>query len=578
MVEEMKLTGYPSIDKPWLKYYTEEAINAPLPDCTVYETIYNGNKEHLFDIALMYFGKKISYKVLFEQIDKTAKAFTALGVKCGDNVALCMPAIPETIYAVLALNKIGANANMLNPTFTAEQLTDRINDTGVSVLVVINELHGLLKPVIPNTSIKTVVACPATNSLGAFVKLAKKVEPIPDTINWNDFVKNGKNAEITIPTYETNRPAIMVYSSGTTGASKGIQLSNNSINATITQYRVGGYNFKRQDRYFSQVPIWFSTGICVTILVPLALGIAVILEPIYDFSIFGKHIMMYKPQFLITASGLLDYLVHNHPKNSAYKYFKYLCIGGEYIAPCAEEKINKWLSENGNTTQLHRGYGMCECGGTVTASVYDCNVVGSAGIPTAHVTVSAFDMNTGMELKYGERGEIRVLTPCHMLGYYKNPEETDKYFHTDEKGNVWACTGDMGYVTEDGCVYVSGRINDSYINEQNETIYLFDIERAVLDVPQVRQCKAVASVIEGKTVHICHTVLDAAASKEEVTRKIAEHCTCKLPENHQPTLYKFYDDVLPVAPSGKLDILNMRKNIENLYDFRALEKMHIRLS
>ena len=85
MDTEKKLTGYPSIDKPWLKYYTDEAINAPLPECTIYESIYRSNKNHLSDIALMYYGKKISYKVLFEQIDKTAKAFSALGVKNGDS-------------------------------------------------------------------------------------------------------------------------------------------------------------------------------------------------------------------------------------------------------------------------------------------------------------------------------------------------------------------------------------------------------------------------------------------------------------------------------------------------------------
>ena len=564
MTEEKKLTGFPSIDKPWLKYYTDEAINAPLPDCTIYETIFNGNKDHLPDIALLYFGKKISYKVLFEQIDKTAKAFTACGVKSGDNVALCMPAIPETIYTILALNKIGANANMLNPTFTAEQLTDRINDTGASVLVVINELYNLLETVIPKTSIETVIACPAVNSLGVFAKMAKRVKAIPNTLSWNKFIKSGKTTEIVIPPYITNSPAIMVYSSGTTGASKGIQLTNNSVNATITQYSVGGYSFKRQDRYFAQVPIWFSTGICVTILVPLALGIAVILEPIYDFNVFSKHIAKYKPQFLITASGLLDFLMHNNPKETAYKYFKYLCIGGEYIAPCAEEKINKWLSENGNTTRLHRGYGMCECGGTVTASVYDCNIIGSVGIPTAHVTVSAFDINTDKELKYGNRGELRVLSPCRMLGYYKNPTETEKYFHKDEKGNVWACTGDMGYVTEDGCVYVCGRINDSYINEKDEIIYLFDIDRAVLDIPEVRQCKTVVSEIDNKKIHVCHTVLAAAANREEVIRKVSEHCAQILPKSFQPTLFKFYGDALPVATSGKLDVAKMRESISNL--------------
>ncbi|MCQ2958146.1 MAG: acyl--CoA ligase, partial [Candidatus Gastranaerophilales bacterium] len=469
-------------------------------------------------------------------------------------------------YTVLALNKIGANANMLNPTFTAEQLTDRINDTGASVLVVINELYKLLETVIPNTSIKIVVACPAVNSLGSFVKIAKKVKHIPNTVAWNDFIKNGKAATITIPPYETNSPAIMVYSSGTTGASKGIQLTNTGINATITEYQPCIYGFKRQERYFAQIPIWFSTGIVVTMLVPLKYGVTVLIEPLYDFSILGDHISKYHPNYLITAAGLMDHLMHERPNDSAYQAFRYLCIGGEYVTIEAERKYNLWLESNKCSTLLQKGYGMCECGGTITNTIEQSNVLGSAGIPTPHVTVSAFDLETGAELKYGERGEIRVLSPCRMSGYYRKPDETNKYFHTDENGNVWACTGDMGYITEEGCVYVSGRINDSYTNEQNETVYLFDIERAILDIPQVRQCKAVASVIDGKTVHVCHVVLDAAADKAKVIGKVAEHCAEKLPASYQPYLYKFYDDALPVAPSGKLDILNMKKDIENLYD------------
>lgn len=564
MENEQNLTGYPSIDKPWLKYYTDEAINAPLPECTIYESVYRSNKNHLSDIALMYYGKKISYKVLFEKIDKTAKAFSALGVKNGDNVALCMPAVPETIYTVLALNKIGANANMLNPTFTAEQLTDRINDTDASVLVVINEFYKILETVIPNTGIKTVITCPAVNSLGVVVKIIKKVKVIPNTLSWNKFIKGGKTAEIFIPPYKKDRPAIMVYSSGTTGASKGIQLTNNSINATIVDGGNIDFCRKRQDRWFSQVPIWFSTGICASTLVPLTYGITLILEPLYDFPLFYEHISKYKPNFIITAVGLLEYLSSQHSKNKAYADFNYCVAGGEYITPYTEDKLNAWLKANGCDQSIHKGYGMCECGGTVTSTQYKCNVKGSAGIPTPHVIVSAFDMQTGKELTYGKRGEIRVLTPCRMLGYYKNPESTAKFFHTDENGNVWACTGDMGYVTEDGCVFVCGRINDSYINGQDETVYLFDIERAVLDIPEVRQCKAVATVIEGRITHVCHVVVEPGADAIDVLKKAKEYCSEHLPESFTLRLFKVYEGQLPVSLSGKLDILKMKENLENL--------------
>ena len=103
---EKELTGYPSIDKPWLKYYSEEAINAPLPECTIYEYLWANNKDHLDDVALIYFGRKITYRKLFENIDRAAEAFKSLGVESGDIVAMALPNVPENIYCMYAINKV----------------------------------------------------------------------------------------------------------------------------------------------------------------------------------------------------------------------------------------------------------------------------------------------------------------------------------------------------------------------------------------------------------------------------------------------------------------------------------------
>ena len=566
MMEEKELTGYPSIDKPWLKYYSEEAIRADVPKGTIFQNIYDHNRAYPQDVALLYFGKKITYRQLFREIEKAEKAFLACGVRRGDNVALCVPATPEAIYAILALNKIGANANMLNPTFTQQQLTDRINDTEAALLLVVGELYAQLEDVIPQTKIKTVISYPAVNSLGPLVKFMKKARDIPHTIPWNQFIAMGRNTSPFAPApYEKDVPAIMVYSSGTTGASKGIQLTNDGINATITQYEYAGFVMSRQDRYFAQVPIWFSTGIAATMLVPLCLGVTVILEPLYDFELFYQHISKYKPNFMVTAVGLVDYLRNKKEIDPAYKEFKYLAIGGEYVVPHAEVEFNNWLKENGCSSALQKGYGMCECGGTVTATHPQSNKIGSVGIPLANVTVSAFDLVTGKELKYGQRGEIRVLSPCRMKEYYKRPDATSDYFRTDENGNVWACTGDMGYVSEDGNIYVDGRINDSYIDEQGNTIYLFDIERSILEVEAVRQCKVVVSEIDGKQTHVAHVVFSLGkGTAENIMEQVKSVCAKKLPANHQPQLLKLYSDALPVAPSGKLNTAKMKADTQDL--------------
>lgn len=145
----------------------------------------------------------------------------------------------------------------------------------------------------------------------------------------------------------------------------------------ILQYKIAGFDMERQDRYFAQVPIWFSTGIVVTMLVPLALGITVILEPLYDFELLGSHIRKFGPDYLITATGLLKFLVLEDKASDSYDHFKYLAIGGEYLTSLTEQRFNKWLLENGSADRIHKGYGMCECGGAATSTNSCTNVPGS---------------------------------------------------------------------------------------------------------------------------------------------------------------------------------------------------------
>ena len=403
--------------------------------------------------------------------------------------------------------------------------------------------------------------------------MVKRVHKIENTLSWNEFIKTGKKNSYVEAPYLSDRSAIVVYSSGTTGASKGIQLTNYSINSTIRDYSPEMFPFCRGDRCFTQIPIWFSTGIVVSCMVPLAHGVSCILEPIYDFVIFQKEIEKYRPHLLVTPSVFIEHMMVNGGlSDEAVRNFKYLCVGGDYIAPQREKSAREWLLNKGNTVGLHKAYGMCECGGTVTTSSYSCNDFGAAGIPTAHVTVAAFDLLTGTELKYGERGELRVDTPCRMKGYFKKPEETQKYIKLDDKGTAWACTGDMGYVSEDGSVFVCGRISDSYVNKEGDIIFLFDIERAVLDVPEVRQCKAVASEINEEKIHVCHVVLDCQSSRDAVLPMIYSHCVEILPHNHIPTLFRLYDDALPIALSGKLDTEKMRLDMENLVVYSDMQE------
>ena len=140
MMNADEMTGYPSIDKPWLKYYSEAAINGEIPKCTVFRNIYNNNKRNLSEVAIKYFGNQITYEQLFKKVDECSKSLINLGINKGDCIAICAAAVPEVIYLMLSCSKIGAIANFINPLFTNEQKINLINNTNATLMFVLDEM------------------------------------------------------------------------------------------------------------------------------------------------------------------------------------------------------------------------------------------------------------------------------------------------------------------------------------------------------------------------------------------------------------------------------------------------------
>lgn len=561
---EQKLTGYPSIDKPWLKYYSEEALAMKTPECTVYRNIYDNNKDYPKDIAIRYYGKDISYGTLFEKIEICAKSLKQIGIKEGDCVTLCSAGVPEAIYLVLACSKIGAIANFINPLFTTEQMVDRINDTESEWIFILDEMYSYIEKALLKTCIKNAVIIPVYHSMKNPIKTVASLKGKTKNIlksqmpyllmHWNDFERIGTSYkdEIEAP-YQKDTPVIMVYSSGSTGASKGIVLSNDASNATITDSLSSGLIFKRGAMFLQMIPVWFSTGIIQSVLLPLTNGVTVILEPTFNAETFVKDVIKYKPFFVLVATSIWLKAIHIKSFNSTLSFLEFPFTGGEKVIPQSEMEINAFLKDKGCLSPLMKGYGMCELGGKVTDSIV-ANKSGSVGIPMAHINVGVFDPTTNAELPYGCHGEIRVDSPSHMLEYYKNRAATKDYFWNDKNGVVWGCTGDIGYIDEDGLLFVLGRATDCATLDSGKKVYLFDIEDIILQEEVLSGCKVVAVEENGKTLLVAHMTVrkDVDYDCETLARKIYQSCKKNLPVDEVPTKYKFRDS-FPVHANGKRD-------------------------
>ena len=587
MPENKALTGYPSIDKPWLKYYTAEDLAIQVPKCTIYQNIFDRNKDYPDDVAILYYGNRIRYETLFSEVEICAYAFRQIGIRPGDCVTLCTAGVPEAIYLVLACSRIGAIANFINPLFTKEQMIDRINDTEAKWIFILDAMYSYIEAALPETCVEHVVILPATNSIppllsklmylkGEARKIVKNGNGKQRFFRWKDFCAFSRSftGSPDVP-YQQDTPTVMVYSSGSTGASKGILLTNDGINATITNYQTHSFSYGRGDTFLQMIPIWFSTGIVLSILMPLAMGITVIPEPKFSKESFANDLLKYKPNLTLTSKSLWQYVIHaEEMKNADFSAMKYPITGGEKVLPQDEERINSFLKEHHCKAKLYKGYGMCELGGTVStssnASQYHEKAFG-AGAPILNAAVAAFDIATDKELPYGRHGEIRVLSPARMKGYYKNPGATAEFFKEDEQGNIWGCTGDIGYVDEDGEVFILGRATDHFRRENGEIVFLFDIEEEILKDDAVNQCKVVDVETEAGTqlvshIVFCTNIADERAALSRIHKRLAK----ALPDYMVPDWYKCRAS-MPVHNNGKRDVGALQKDREKLIAADSLQ-------
>ena len=565
-LQNNNMTGYPYLDKPWNSYYKESAFSKDKPKRTVYKEVLSNNFNYPHDLALEYFGAKINFDKFFKNVDKAAKAFAEYGVKKGDFVTICSAGNPEMVYAFYALSKMGAVVNMMAPFFDKEGMIDRISDCESDIMIVMSDFYDKVKDTIHKSRIKEVIIIPTLNSSPLrFVSKKYKPEGVNDERLWNDFIKDGKGHEIpdTVP-YEKDMPLAMVYSSGTTGAAKGILLSNDSFQNSVQAYASLHVDLSRQNKFYQMVPPWYSTGLSTSIHLPLTYGVSLFMDPRFKRDVFVKNVIKNKINYTVGPTSMYEgFLDKKLVGNSDLSHFVYPFEGGEPLKEELEEQIENVFREHGSSAKIYLAYGQCECGAAVTTQTQgDEFTPGSSGVPIPGVIVNAFDDNHN-KLPYYEKGEIYVDTPCGMLGYYRNPEANKEYFYVDSDGVKWNRTGDIGYVNEKGEMFILGRANDYTMVDGNK-VYNFDVESIVMELPEINICDVLPKKNEDGTeslaLHIVFedsfekSLINGEVSLDDEFDKIAESIYAKTDNaNMVPTEFKVRKD-FPYAGSGKRDI------------------------
>ena len=572
MPTEKKLTGYPSVDKPWLKYYTEEAINAKLPECTIYEYLWESNKDYQSNIALNYFDRKITYGEVFENIDKATKSYSALGLKSGDIITVCAVTIPETIYSFYGLNRLGVVCNMVDPRTSAEGIREYIKEVNSKIVITIDVAYPKIVEAIKGTAVEKIVVISPADSLPQPKKFLFKVfkaTKIPNDnlhIKWNDFVDIGKENEPVIVSYNKNTPCVIVHTGGTTGVPKGVMLSDDNMNAAALQAYRCGFDFRREHNWLNIMPPFIAYGVGNGLHLPLIVGMEVILLPSFNPDKFVDLLNKYNPNHIAGVPSHYGNIIHI-PKfqKSSLEYLLSPIVGGDGMDISLEKEVNNFFDSHNAPNPVCKGYGMSEVAAAVcVCSSTERNKIGSVGIPFPYTTISVFDLGTGKELSYNEEGEICMTGPNTMVGYYNNEAETSNVIKKHDDGLMWVHSGDVGYIDEDGFVFIKDRIKRVIIRHDGFKVFPSLIEKTVDTNDNVVSNCAVGvadtSHSQGK-LPIVFAVLKDGCNADVVKKKLFELCKKELPEYVQPVDFVFIDK-MPLTPIGKVDYRALEKEAE----------------
>lgn len=453
---------------PWKDHLGEVPFHLDYFEGSMFEAVAAIAEKYPNNVAFDFMGRSTTYKTLVKEIEQCAKALKTIGVREGDRVTIAMPNCPQAIQMFYAVNLVGGICNMIHPLSAEKEIEFYLNASESVTAITLDQFYNKFENIRHNTKVVNIIIASIKDELSKPVKAGymltegRKVKKIPDdapVIRWKDFLHLSCHCFYN---YKVERkgsdPAVILYSGGTTGKTKGILLSNKNFNALGQQVIAANPMFRVGDKMLAAMPLFHGFGLGVCVHTMLSQGGRCILIPRFTAETYAKQIVKYKCNFIAGVPTLYEALLRlPSMENADLSSLKGVFSGGDSLSIELKKKFDKFLYDHNAKIQIREGFGTTEC---VTASCLTPPHMakeGSIGLPFPDTYYKIVEPGTDKEVPYGTEGEILIAGPTVMMEYVGHPEETAQTLRKHDDGLTWIYTGDLGTMDDEGFIYFRGR-------------------------------------------------------------------------------------------------------------------------
>jgi long-chain acyl-CoA synthetase len=542
-------------EQPWFVHYPEGVPHElPLSPETLVAMISRSAQRFSRRPALYFFGKTISYRECYTLIERFACGLEASGIRKGDRVALCLPNSPQAVIAYFGILKAGGIVVACNPTYTEYELSHQLRDAGARAIVVLDLMYQKIQHLDLDLTIVTRITDFMT-TIAKYVYQRRTSRPpveIPGsatTLFFHDLLDRTHPVapEEQLPIVTPDDLAVLQYTGGTTGVSKGAELRHRNLMANIRQLVSWFAPTERTESFLAALPLFHVFGMTVTQNICLAVGGCMILVPDPRNMPVLLSVMRKKQPTVVSLVPVLVQKLLEHCTEKDFEAARFCLCGG---AALSYELLKKFKERTGQL--IVEGYGLSEA-----SPVTHCNIARglsvkhSIGLPIANTESKIVD-EAGQEVPLGGIGELWVRGPQVMQGYWNNPEETAKVMKPDG----WLATGDMARMDEDGFFYIVDRKKDMILSTSGFNVYPSEIEKVLRLHPEVREAAVIGVLSEDGCESVKAVVVPNG--NEISDHDLIKHCRRYLAPYKVPRHIEFRSE-LPRTLLGKTLYRVLRK-------------------